>query len=249
MAFTSPSSRRKWNNARKAESRYGVTLRKLAATIVQIIDGFPKTNAQDMSALEKALRSYAATLEPWAASVAGRMLAEVSLRDAKTWEEHMRSMGRAVRKEIQYAPTGAVMRKLQDEQVTLITSLPLDAAQKAQEMASATLSSGTRFEDIVKEFEALGGITRNRATLIARTEVGRASSNLLQARAQHIGSEGYIWRTVGDGDVRASHKRMNGKFVRWDTPLVVDEGVAPYHAGCIYNCRCYAEPVVPESFD
>jgi SPP1 gp7 family putative phage head morphogenesis protein len=246
MAFRSPKAKRAWANARKAESRYGIALRKLAAMVSAIVDGFPKTNAPDLEPLHRALAQYAVTMGPWAEAVARRMLTEVSLRDAQAWEQHARSMGRSIKKEIEGAPTGAVMRQLMDEQVTLIKSIPLEAAQKAQELATSTLSTGARFEDLVKEIEGLGAKTRARATLIARTEVGRASSNLTQARAQYIGSEGYIWRTVGDPDVRPSHKRMNGKFVRWDSPPVVDEGLAPYHAGCVFNCRCYAEPVIPD---
>jgi uncharacterized protein with gpF-like domain len=68
---------------------------------------------------------------------------------------------------------------------------------------------------------------------------------LTQARAEHIGSEGYIWRTSNDSDVRHSHKEMNGRYVRWDTPPRLSDGTVT-HAGQIYNCRCYPEPVIPD---
>jgi len=89
-----------------------------------------------------------------------------------------------------------------------------------------------------------GDVARSRALLIARTEVTRTATTLTQARAEHIGSEGYIWRTAGDGDVRPSHRAMNGKFVRWDSPPTLDNLTG--HAGCVPNCRCYAEPVIPD---
>ena len=48
----------------------------------------------------------------------------------------------------------------------------------------------------------------------------------------------YIWRTLGDNNVRASHAANNGKLFAWDSPP--DTG----HPGEDYNCRCIAEPYV-----
>lgn len=245
MAFTSAQSRRLWMAARKTEQRYGISLRKLAATIAHIITDYPTQTRADLGKLAKFLAQYAEQIDPWAHAVAKRMLREVNLKDARSWEQHSREMGRTLRRELQNAPTGATLAQLQDQQVTLIKSLPLEASVKVHEMAMQSLVSGERYSDIRKRVQGLGDITRSRATLIARTEVSRASSNLTQARAEFIGSEGYIWRTVGDSDVRKSHRRMNGKFIRWDSPPEVDPGKR-YHAGCFPNCRCWAEPVLPK---
>ena len=94
---------------------------------------------------------------------------------------------------------------------------------------------------------AIGGTTKARANTIARTEVSRASTMFTQARAEAIGSDGYIWRSSEDSDVRDEHKELNGKFFKWNEPPVADKrtGIRA-HAGCIWNCRCYAEPVIPE---
>uniref|UniRef100_A0A3B0MF58 Phage head morphogenesis domain-containing protein n=1 Tax=Arsenophonus endosymbiont of Trialeurodes vaporariorum TaxID=235567 RepID=A0A3B0MF58_9GAMM len=58
-----------------------------------------------------------------------------------------------------------------------------------------------------------GKVTASRAKMIARTELGRATQALTQARALAIGSTGYIWRTAHDGDVRPSHKKLEGQFI------------------------------------
>lgn len=50
-------------------------------------------------------------------------------------------------------------------------------------------------------------------------------------------SQRYIWRTVGDGDVRGSHADREGRFFTWNDP---PEGG---HPGEDFNCRCWAEPV------
>ncbi|EOT9334790.1 phage minor head protein [Escherichia coli] len=75
------------------------------------------------------------------------------------------------------------------------------------------------------------------------TELGRATGALDQARALSIGSNGYIWRTAEDGDVRHSHREMEGKFVEWGRPPTLDGMTG--HAGELPNCRCYKEIVLP----
>jgi len=148
-----------------------------------------------------------------------------------------------------------------NEQVELITSLPLDAAQRVHELAVGSLYTGARAKEISTEILKTGDVTRARANLIARTEVGRAATTLTKVRAQHVGSEGYIWVSSHDGDVRpasgtknfakyntlamGSHRALDGTFHRWDDPPVASPKGERAHAGCIYNCRCWARPVLP----
>lgn len=173
------------------------------------------------------------------------MLTEVNARDSKAWFAAAAEMSSELRREIRTAPTGELMQALLAEQVTLIKSIPLKAAQRVHELTLKGLEDSTRSSEFVAEIMRSGEVAESRATLIARTETARTASLLTQARAVHIGSEGYIWRTSGDSDVRHSHKEMNGKFVRWDTPPTLSDGTKT-HAGQIYNCRCYPEPVIPE---
>ncbi len=209
-----------------------------------IINGFPAGDPEYLPTISNILRRYADALTEWAEATAGRMLAEVSGQDAKTWMAMSEEMGKALRDEIRNAPTGEVMRGLLAEQVTLIKSLPLDAAQRVHELTLKGIEDGTRASEIAKEIMRSGEVSASRARLIARTEVSRTASTLTQARAQHVGSTGYIWRTSGDSDVRHSHAKMNGKFVAWDEPPTLDGMTG--HAGCLPNCRCYPEPVIPE---
>lgn len=174
------------------------------------------------------------------------MVADVARRNQRAWEQISQDMAHGIRAEITQAPTGAYYSQLMQEQVGLIKSLPLEAAQRIQDMTTAGIASGRRAEDLVGAILGQGPVTASRARLIARTEVSRAAATFTQARARFAGSEGYIWRTSGDGDVRPTHKAMNGKFVPWTDPPKTDKGLAPYHAGCGPNCRCYPDPVLPE---
>lgn len=200
----------------------------------------------DLGKVHTALEKYAELINPWARTVARYMLADVARRSEKQWFENSKEMGRALRAELQQAPTSMIMAALQDEQVELITSLPKQASQRVHELTQQALVDSRRASDIAKDVLATGKVTEARAKLIARTEVSRAQSNLTQARAMYAGSPGYIWRTAKDGAVRDTHQAMEGVYVPWNKPPKTDKHLDPYHAGCGPNCRCWAEPVLPD---
>ena len=206
----------------------------------------PDGRLDDPNPLVRILNSYADLIRPWAASVANYMLADVSSRNELAWKEHGREISRALRAEIAYAPTGEIYKELMRENVDLITSLPRKAAERVHNLATEARIGGRRYEEVAQSILATGKVTASRATLIARTEASRAAVTLTQARAQYVGSQGYIWRTSRDEDVRPTHKDMEGVYVRWDKPPITDM-TNPYHAGCGPNCRCWPEPVLPEN--
>jgi SPP1 gp7 family putative phage head morphogenesis protein len=227
----------------------------VAREIGRLIEGFPPGEVTHIPALRNALQRYSELLEPWAKQVSERLFDEISQQDDQTWKRHGREMGRGLLAEIQGAPTGQAAREFLATQVELIKSLPLEAGERVQRLALESLTSGVRADALAAEILRTGEVTASRATLIARTEIARAASALTMARAQHIGSEGYLWRTSKDSDVRESHGKMEGVFVYWDKPPALNEGtkekprIYHAHAGQIFNCRCFMEPVIPDDFD
>jgi SPP1 gp7 family putative phage head morphogenesis protein len=230
--------------ASRAERRYQSSLSQVARQVGSIINGFPPGDPAAEPTITTMLDRYADLLNDWAVSTASKMLVEVNQQDRKAWAVMTENMSKALRDEIRNAPTGQVMQGLLAEQVTLIKSIPLDAAKRVHELTLQGIEDGTRASEIAKEIQRSGEVSESKAKLIARTEVARTASTLAEARARSVGSEGYIWRTSGDSDVRHSHAEMNGKFVRWDSPPTLDKMTG--HAGCFPNCRCYPEPVIPE---
>jgi SPP1 gp7 family putative phage head morphogenesis protein len=228
---------------RKAEMQYGRQLGYVARQVGDIVRRMaPDGVVADLVALIGMLNRYSAILQPWAESVASRMIADVSKRDAAAWVKRGRLIGRALKQEIDRAPTGAAMQKALAQQVRLITSLPQDAAQRVHKLTIEGMTGGRRASEIAAEIMKSGEVTKSRALLIAQTEVARTATALTQARAEYVGSQGYIWRTSKDAAVRFSHRRMEGKFVRWDQPPTLDGMVG--HAGQFPRCRCFVEPVL-----
>lgn len=236
--------------ARASESAYNTRLRSVAKAIDTIVKGYinpgDDVSVFDAMRIKAALDKYTDLIRPWARAVANYMLADVARRNEKQWFDNSKEMGRALRAELQQAPTGMLLQALQADQIELITSLPRVASERVHALTEQALVDSRRASDIAKDILNTGNVTKSRATLIARTEVSRAQSNLTQARAMYAGSPGYIWRTSKDLDVRDTHKAMEGVYVPWDTPPKTDKNLDPYHAGCGPNCRCWAEPVLPD---
>ena len=239
-----PPRKKAFEAVKRAEIIYARALRAVARQIGMLVQGLWDETPESVRKIEEALFRYAETVEGWAKLVGERMVLDVAARDARAWKATAEEIGRLKAHQIANTPIGARMRQLVEEQVHLIKSLPLEAAQRAQEMAIETQWTGQRFTTIAEKILATGHVTVSRANLIARTEVGRCAQAITQARAESFGSSGYIWRTAHDGDVRPSHRKMDGKFVAWDDPPTLD-GLTG-QAGALPNCRCWCEPVIPD---
>lgn len=230
--------------AKKIERIYAVRLRSVAAAVDHLVKGFNITTWSGIMQLHEALRRYADTLDPWARAVAEKMVAEAAARDERAWFKISAQMGEELKNVIENTPVGHVVTRRLDDQVKLITSLPREAAERVRKLATEARTTGARADETAKKIMETGNVTKARATMIARTETARTATELTHARARSVGSTHFIWRTAGDSDVRPSHRKLNGTTHRWDDPPLCD---APDHhalPGCIWNCRCYAEPVL-----
>ena len=228
------------------EKKYGRQLRQIAGYIDSIVKGFDVKDETVYPSMVTALRKYAESLDVWAKHASGKIIMDVALRDEQTWLIYAKDMSRGLRDQIRNSDIGAVYQEMLDRQVGLIKSLPLNAAQRVQDLATRAVIEGGRADEISSLIMATGDVTKARANTIARTEISRATTMFTQARAEALGSDGYIWRDSGDSDVRHKHAELNGQYIPWDAPPIVDEKSGRRaHAGCDINCRCYPEPVIP----
>jgi SPP1 gp7 family putative phage head morphogenesis protein len=240
-------ARERFALAERLEAEYLRALRKVTTQIDHIVKGMaPGGMVRNSAELEGMLKAYAKLIEPWARNVAIKMLNRIADKDEAAWMKLGRGMGLSLRKELQDAPTGLALQMFLGEQVRLITSLPLEAAQRVHKLTlEGMVTGGRRASEIKNDILATGQVTESRAKLIARTEIARTAAGLTMARAQYVGSTHYIWRTSGDSDVRSSHKHMNGAVVPWATPPLLEDGTRT-HAGMIFNCRCFPEPIISD---
>jgi SPP1 gp7 family putative phage head morphogenesis protein len=240
------AARNRFLRGRKAEAGFRRQLTDVSRQVGSLVKGFaPNGRLIDPEGLRAALERYAQIIQPWARAVTANMHAQVARRDLSSWIELGRTMGRELRKTIASAPIGQPMREAMALQVRLITSLPAEAAERVHKLAIEALINSTRASEIEKEIMKTGHVTQARARTIARTEVSRTSSLLLESRARFVGSTHYHWHSSEDSDVRELHRKLNRHVFAWDNPPVSGENGERSHPGCIYNCRCWAEPIVP----
>lgn len=120
--------------------------------------------------------------------------------------------------------------------IALINSIPQQYIDKVEQAVMASLQAGTLNATLADDLLKIEGVTKSRAKLIARDQLGKINSRLSQIRQQSLGITHYFWSTSHDERVRDRHKRWDGDRIAWDTPTI--DG----HPGQAIQCRCTAIP-------
>lgn len=236
-----------------AEQKFKNQLMKVARTSSHIVERhIDGTKIVDELVMKKALADYARAITPWARTQSKKLIAETlkRLNSDKAYKKQSKEIGRLLSAEMFEREIDVVAKDLFLEQVGLITSIPLEAGERAQKLALEAVAGGRRADEIALELMNTTKVTESRARLIARTETARTNTALNLARATSVGSEWFIWRNSGDAAVRDAHEKYHGKKLdgmkfRWDSPPTLDDGTTGL-PGTFPNCRCYAEAVLDD---
>ena len=240
--------KRRWRNAQIAERKYERQLVSVARQVGAIVDGFITRGLQTASIedLDQALARYADLLTPWGQHVTRRMHREVAWRELRAWSQTNPAVAATLRQELSQGPVARAFSALMAEQVDLIRSIPLKAAERVHERTREALIAGQRMETLIDEIMESGDVAESRARLIARTETARTASVLTQVRSEQVGATHYRWLTAHDEAVRPDHRKLEGKIFAWAEPPIADsKSGARAHPGQIYNCRCVPIPLIP----
>lgn len=207
---------------------------------------------------EEAFRNYLTNLATnvvyleWSERVARNMvykLFDVTGSDWEGAEKNSRRISELLRSGMD-GPIGRTVQQQVNENSALISSLPLDLRNHTSNKILSMRNDGLRVDTMVKNLRKyLPHTAETRIRLIARTETAKINSNFIEARSRAVGIPAYIWRATRDGRTRRSHNHMNNIIVLWNDPpqpevLVNMKSQGAYHAGCIYNCRCYPAPII-----
>lgn len=189
-------------------------------------------------------------------SAVRRMVTPIAVQNMRTWRMAAKKatknpgLYRMLMSEINQGLKSDIEIQI-EENASLIKTLPTDVAKKVTKDISDMALKGMRASEIAKVIrEQTDKHSRASAKLIARTEVSKTTTALTKARCDNLDLHWYVWRTMEDGDrVRKSHRIMEGVLVNWNEPpspeaLAGEKSVGNYHAGNIWNCRCYPEPLI-----
>ncbi len=239
-----------------AEREFYKALRRVAQVSGHIVENFSdgKLKIWHERQMMVALEDYAKLIEPWATRQSAKLLDSVLNSNKRAYTNKSKALGKVLNLGVADQEVGAAARKMLNEQVALIKSIPVEAGLRAQKLAYEAVLAGTRAEvnaDTLQELQKQFGLSTEVATFrayrISRTETARANAAFNQSRATAVGSRQYRWHNSGDADVRHSHKiykgkPLQGRIFSWDSPPTLSDGMTG-HPGTFPFCRCFAEPI------
>lgn len=140
-----------------------------------------------------------------------------------------------------------VKQAIMHENITLIKSIPTDVLNKYSNILTSSIG---RFDQaaVVKQLSLVTALNAKRIKLIARDQTAKAMNRYHMIRAQGLGFEYYVWKTVKDERVSkgdGGHKILQDRIYKYNNPTaIVDTYGTPGHPGQRVNCRCRAATLV-----
>lgn len=243
-----------WKTTRIIQNSFLDTLGKLN----ELFNFIATSSGNDRDKYNEQMRNFQNS-EPFNSfvySAVRRMVTPIAIQNMKTWRKAAKKstknpyLYKLLMREINNGLKNDINIQI-EENANLIKTLPTDVAKKVTKDIEEMALKGMRASEIAKVIrEQTDKHSRASAKLIARTEVSKTTTALTKARCDNLDLHWYVWRTAEDGDrVRKSHRIMEGVLVNWNEPpspeaLVGEKSVGNYHAGNIWNCRCYPEPLI-----
>lgn len=133
------------------------------------------------------------------------------------------------------------------ENTSLIKSVQ---AQYHERISGAVLrsiqSGGQGQQEVLAELKRIGGLTDNRAELIARDQTSKITSQMNAERQKSVGIRKFQWLHSGGGaEPRKLHLELNGQIFSYDDLPVIDSKTGERGLpGTLINCKCQAIPVL-----
>ena len=243
-----------WKSYLKVEREF----RKALYYLSNLFGEIAKEAKGNVSAYQEAMNKFqnSSQYKNYINAIVKKMVTPLAVENQKTWREAAKKANRSsylyklLIEELNRGLKQTIDLQI-SQNVNLIKTLPGDVSNKVVGDVSKLTFSGARVSEIEKVIKSkTKQHSKASARLIARTEVAKTQSALTRARAENLGLNWYVWRTALDGNrVRKSHRNMEGVLVNWKYPpspekLVGEKDVGNYHAGNIWNCRCYSEPLL-----
>ena len=115
---------------------------------------------------------------------------------------------------------------------------------KLRKIVEQNSFEGYRAEKLVKGIQTQFGVSKSKATFLAKQETSLLMSEFREQRYKEAGVDQYRWSTAGDSRVRDRHEKLDGKIFSWDSPPVIDDQGNRGHPGEAFGCRCVAIGIV-----
>jgi len=137
------------------------------------------------------------------------------------------------------------------QNTSLIKNMQDDYIQRVQNAVSSGFRRGQSYRDMAKDIQAATGISKRRATLIARDQIGSLNAAVTQQRDEELGIDSYIWNAQHDRRTRGKsnpgglypnsrydHYARDGKTFKYSDPPPDGNPGEPI------SCRCFSTSVI-----
>lgn len=204
--------------------------------------------SQARISLNKLKAKFAKMFRDYAPLIVERMLGGVDKASIASLKSSLKELsgGITLKTDTMPAPLRESMKAATAENVSLIKSV---SSQYHDRIEGAVMRSiqegGSGRQTILEELESIGGMSKRRASLIARDQTAKATTVSNSVRAQQMGIKKFRWLHSGGGvDKRPKHVAASGQVFEYaNPPKIGDKGEAVL-PGVAINCRCVAIPVV-----
>lgn len=228
---------------KRASREYQRAIGSISVGIGSIVKRNTKADGSvNTGALSSDLRRYSNTLDGWAKRIIDKMIAAALSKSAESFKASGVIIKKGIAANLKIPFVAKVIKEKRKQSLALIKSIPTQAAERAKGYAEKAVSQGLRASYVAEQIAKTEQVTKSRAGVIARTEIAKTQSAIVEAQALNVGATHYIWRTAQDGAVRDSHREMEGKKIPFNKAPTLSDGTTT-HAGEIYECRCYKEPI------
>jgi len=138
------------------------------------------------------------------------------------------------------------------ENVSKIQSIPTEYLAEVESIIRWGYETRQPKVNVYRRLEKLVGLTKSKAKMIARDQIGTLNSQLTRYEHESAGVGKYKWITKRDNRVRDSHRALHGTVHKWSEPpaewyMTKSRGIVYTgrycHPGESYGCRCTASPV------
>lgn len=139
-----------------------------------------------------------------------------------------------------------LIKAITEKNAQEIESIPQVFLKTIQTAVAGAFEAGYDSEQLTDVIERVAGTSRNRAALLARDQMNKATQDFSRMEAQAVGATKGRWIHVpGKYSSRISHEKMNGKVFDLNTGMY-DSFVHKYvKPGELIYCNCQCEYLIP----
>jgi len=134
--------------------------------------------------------------------------------------------------------------------VRLIRSVPTETIDQLAVIVRESVTNGETWRTLRDKLSAHVEAGASRLELIARDQSAKLNSRITEVMQSRAGVTEYTWRATMDARTRLVHRQANGTVIAWASAGYPGAGFygRPAHAGRGGQCRCVAEPVIPDDW-